>query len=148
MPGRVPGSGSSVVVVGGRGYGVSHLSAISGRLISSASESSDWIADSSVACRVASGGNVATVAFVAVTVAMRRGSCSGVMSYQLPQIASAGPTNLPSSGSVGMLVGGSSFGGASDRSLRLRVGFSTLPRGLWHSDSAVECKAVPGGSPC
>jgi len=37
IPGRAPGSGSSVAVVRGLGYGVSKLSAISGRLIFSAS---------------------------------------------------------------------------------------------------------------
>ena len=93
----------------------------------------------------ASGGNVATVAFVAVTVVAGRGSCSGVMSYQLPQIVSASPANLPSSGSAVVLIGGLSFGGASDRSIRSRVGLSTLFRSIWQSDSAVVCMATPGG---
>jgi hypothetical protein len=145
MSGRVPGSGSRVVVVRGLGYGVSHLSVISGRLMFSASESSEWIADSSVACRAASGGNLAVSAFVAVSIQTGRGSCSGVMSYQLPQIVSADPANSPSSGSVDVLISGSSVGGGSDRSVRLRVGLSTLFRSMWRSDSAVGCRTVSGG---
>ncbi|MFN9983669.1 MAG: IPT/TIG domain-containing protein, partial [bacterium] len=58
---------------------------------------------------------------------------------------SASPANLPSSGSVGVLIGGSSFGGLSDGSLRLRIGSTTLIRSIWQSDSAVACFAVAGG---
>lgn len=145
MPGRVPGSGSSVVIVRGRGYGVSYLSQIAGRMVFSAGERSDWIADSSVACRAASGGNLAVSAFVAVSIQTGRGSCSGVMSYQLPQIVSADPANSPSTGSVDVLIGGSSVGGGCDRSVRLRVGLSTLFRSFWRSDSSVGCRTVSGG---
>jgi hypothetical protein len=108
----------------------------------SACENSQWISDSSVACKAASGGG--SLVTVSATVAQQRSSLRPGLTYDLPLITSSVPHNFAQTGGAFVTMLGLNFA-PNDYSTGARMGKTACMSQTWTSDSSLQCK-VPVGT--
>ncbi|KAJ1483849.1 hypothetical protein T484DRAFT_1798816, partial [Baffinella frigidus] len=107
-----------------------------------ACESSDWHSDSSLQCRVASGG-FGTLR-TALTVGERAGTYTELLSYDVGAAMSLSP-NAPATGLAWVTVAGADLG-VSKLTGSVRVGATACEATEWVSDTAVEARVARGVS--
>jgi hypothetical protein len=134
-------TGSIIVHVFGNAYAAVDTSH-SIRISTSACMHSNWIADSSVFCKLVAGVNrPGTVQFpVLATIGGMFGSASAMYSFLSPDITATALTNIASSGAQYVVLLGLHFG-AFDYSASALVGRSAGSATFWNGDSSLKIKS-------
>eukprot|EP00961_Rhodomonas_salina_P070843 951447-Rhodomonas_salina.1 len=108
------------------------------RVGATVSELSGWVSDSSVVCKVASGARGCVA--VAITVGVRTGSVSDVLSFDGAVLSDTSSTNFNPAGGGLVTIFGQSFA-KQDYSVQVRVGGTACNAVAWLSETSVVCKA-------
>ncbi len=135
----VPTTGSSVTIYGGN-FGAWDISA-SARIGQTRCESTFWISDSAVKCKLA--GGIGVSLDLSVTTTGQVGLFASSVSYNGPTLTSATPRVLETTGSYSLTVFGSGFG-IFDLTTRVRIGGTSAMSSLWISDSCLFVKQAAG----
>jgi hypothetical protein len=108
---------------------------------STAVESTQWVADSTLSCRIPSGFRASRE--ISVTVSMLSGTVSDSFSYNEPNLVSL-QSRSNSAKQCEIKLTGRLISTYSDLSVSLRLGSSSCESSAWISDSAVICLSQPG----
>jgi len=136
-----PAQNESLMNISGTNWGAHDYTGFA-RLGGTGCESTEWVSDTAVTGVIAAG--VSGTHGVAVTVGMRGGSYSEVVSYDLPSVETLFATNFPPTFDQKTLpMNGTNFG-AADFTLRVRTGSTACEQSEWQSHFAVECRVAYG----
>jgi len=140
---NVASTGSSSVVVVAVGLGILGVSA-SSKISASACENSEWLAESSIVCKVPRG--TAISSSVVVSSAVFAASSSFALSFNVVLHTSTfGTTNFPTSGAQFVSLSGANFG-LHRISARSSLGFSAQELSSWISTSSIVPKVRRGSN--
>jgi hypothetical protein len=151
--GTVPTTGQTSITMSGADFGT-YSSSVAARAGGTACESSGWVSDSSVICKVPAGSGSALQ--VSVTTAVQVGTLTKAMNYSAPiltviDFAEPNPTsevvlslsNHAPAGGSDVTVSGANFG-TVDMSIQMRIGGTAALQSVWVGEDAVWAKVSPG----
>eukprot|EP00961_Rhodomonas_salina_P293567 3933868-Rhodomonas_salina.1 len=140
-PANVAPSNAIEITMSGSGFGAAGYSQQKSAG-STGCEASVWLSNSGVVCKPGTGHHSSLT--VALTVGLQPGSLSSVLSYDRAEIAFSNATqawNIPSTGSVLITITGLNLS-PSDKSTRLRLGYSASEASIWISESCVMSRSL------
>jgi len=136
-PPNLPTTGGKTTTISGAVFSFSDK----GRFEFTSCEVTDWVAFTSIQCRVAAGVNTQFLASVVVTMCMAVGSLSEAATYDAP-ISALTPSNVKPFGNVVLVMGVDL--GLMDSTLKGRFSSSSAEHSNWVSDTTVVCLSPSG----
>ena len=136
---NLPATGSSVTV-----FGTSfaqHGYTQAGRVGDTACEATDWVADTSVMCKVSAG--VRGTRRVLMTVGERVGTVTEAFSFDVSSISSVAFINMAATGQSTTTLSGANFG-TQQYTQAARAGDTACEATDWVADTSVKCKVSAG----
>jgi hypothetical protein len=139
MPSNYASIGATFMTVQGSNMG---LSTYTGRIRDgqTACEASEWISETSMRCRAATGYGSG---FVVLTAGQKASSICSACTFDVPIISSITPTNMMTVYSVSMTLAGLNFVN-SDKTSTVRTGGTPCEASTWKSSSSILCKVATG----
>jgi hypothetical protein len=138
---NAPSSGSSNILVFGSKFSAASSHSPSVRIVSTASQLSMWVSDSSLTSKVSSGNS--HTSFVTASVFLSSSTVDVAITFDLARVSSVRITNAALSGSAYVTVSGAGFAHA-DYCNKLRTGVSASSSSVWISDSVIVTKRESG----
>jgi len=135
-------SGSVSVTVVGSGFGGAARS-WSVRLGGTSCEGTGWVSSSAMVCKAGAG--LSAGRGLCVSVGLRVGSVSGLVSFDVISVSGVVSSNGGGSGSVSVTIVGGGFGGFAASGVA-RVGGTSCEGSSWVSETSLLCKVGAGVS--
>eukprot|EP00960_Hanusia_phi_P060184 764428-Hanusia_phi.AAC.1 len=136
-----PGSGSVSLTIAGLNFGTTDPTP-SERIDGSACESSQWVSDSTVRCKVSEG--IDGTMYLSVTIDLSISwTVSEMLSYDIPSESISLGRNRPGTGSTSISISGSNFGQFSASSSQ-RIGITAQQTTSWTSQTSIKSLSASG----
>jgi hypothetical protein len=143
---NVPATGSVMITVVGAAFGTSSYSSVL-NVYGTAAETTVWVSDTSMLCRVSAG--IMSTRAISVTAGVRVGTVTEIVTYDTPTATLTWPANTPMTAGDHLqaapthIISGANFGQTGVTANGI-LGGTTFEATMWMSDSSISPRFASG----